>query len=652
MNNPSKKQQLTPSLESTNTRIRIITYTFIFIASILVLRLAQLQILQKGHYEEKAKTLTQKRIITTPQRGLILDRNDETLVNNNLSLAGRKQERTYPFGGLASVIVGKLNKSGKGQLGLERYFDKELYGSDGWAYLIKDVKSHIRNEFNFSQDNSKPGKSITLSLDRKIQEITELALKKAVRRLKPEKATAIVMNPHTGEILGMASAPSYDNTIASSPKAGNTNNNAIFMAYEPGSTFKMITAAAALEESKVEPREKLRVYNGKLSFCLIDKKVKGKNKKITSFGDPCEKKPIIYKTRDHGKKRVFLEFEDAFTESSNIYFAQLGGKLGRRQFYKYIRNFGFISKTGIELPNEGSSRIKPTSKWEGTTPYAMGFGHALMITPLQLASAYSVIANGGNLLKPTILKSNKLKSSIIRRVISNETAYKLRQMSKEVIEHKHGTAHNLKSDILELGGKTGTAEKVLKGGGYDRENSVCSFAGFIPATEPQFVVVVVVDAPEIDRSGAKSAGPVFKEIAEKMFITPGIFDVPLPSPDNINTFKLASLTGMKATSAVKIAKSKGLKVLLRGSTKGIVKHQNPIATTMMLQGDSLYIISEFDNSMPDLEGLPVKEALKMLELKSLQGRFSGRGLVTSQSPKAGNPIKIGQEVQIHLEKKS
>lgn len=641
MNKPSKTQSLNPSLETTNTRIRIITYTFIFIASILVLRLAQLQILQKGHYEDKAKILTQKRIITTPQRGLILDRNGETLVNNNLSLTGRKQERTYPFGGLASVILGKLNKSGKGQLGLERYFDEKLYGTDGWAYLIKDVKSHIRNEFNFSQDNSRPGENITLSLDRKIQEITELALKRAVDRLNPEKATAIVMNPHTGEILGMASAPSYDNTIASSPKAGNTNNNAIFMAYEPGSTFKMMTAAAALEESKIEPGGILRGYNGTLSFCVIKRQV--------VFGDPCVGKPIIHRVRDHDKE-VFIKLEDAFTHSSNIYFSQLGATLSRGDFFKYIRNFGFTSKTGIELPNEALSRIKSPSKWSGITQYAMGFGHEFMITPLQLASAYSVIANGGKLLKPTILKTTNSNIPVIRRVISNETAYKLRQMSKEVIES--GTATNLKSEILELGGKTGTAEKVLKGGGYDRENSVCSFAGFIPATEPQFVVVVVVDAPEIDRSGARSAGPVFKEIAEKMFITPGIFDIPLPSADNINTFELAKLTGMNANSAIKIAKSKGLKVALRGSAHGIIKHQSPRENTLMLQGDSLYITSEIENSMPDLAGLPIKEALKMLELKGLQARFSGKGIVSSQSPKAGNPIKAGQEVKIQLEKKS
>ncbi len=400
--------------------------------------------------------------------------------------------RKYPEGRMACQLLGVVGLDGEGLSGVEFEYNKELVGDkQSYSFLRDGLGREITEKF--VDASQMKGADIYLTIDRNLQYIAEKALEKAQKKLNPKKAVAIIQDPGTGEILAMASLPNFDPSDFSKSR-GLLKNIAIGDIYEPGSTFKIVAMTGALEEKVARPQDKIYCENG--SFEVYDHEIE-----------------------DHEKEGM-LTVQQVMEKSSNIGMAKLGQKLGKERLFQYIRQFGFGTKTGIDLPGEARGLIRPPEKWSGLSNYILSFGQEIGVTPLQLTNAYSALANGGTLLEPKLIKSVKTrkekKDNIevrqIRRVASAEVVDQLKKMLVGVVEK--GTGVYAKISGYVIGGKTGTAQKKDPvTGQYSTSAHVASFCGIVPMSNPRFTILVVLDEPKGDYWGASTAAPVFKEIA-------------------------------------------------------------------------------------------------------------------------------------------
>ncbi|MBR3628246.1 MAG: penicillin-binding protein 2 [Elusimicrobia bacterium] len=404
-----------------------------------------------------------------------------------------KYKRVYPEKTLAAHVIGKVNSENIGTHGIECTCNKQLNGEN-----IKRHKMVINKYKNillgspFEKDINRSN-DVVLTIDRQLQFIAEEELEKGLKRTKSKRGVAIIQNPHNGEILAMASLPTYN------PEDKVTNedvlkNRAICFFAEPGSTFKIVILSTVLNENVCKLTDKIYCENG--------------NFKI--YGATIH---------DHDKQKT-ITVQQILEQSSNVGTSKLALKIDNQTFYKYIINFGFYSKTGIELTGEVRGTLYPTRIWSKISPCSLSFGQELYVTPIQTIGAYSAIANGGTLLKPKIIKSigdkEFTETNIIRRnVVSEDTAYKVRQALRGVIVN--GTGKSAKVPGYSVGGKTGTAQKFdqdLKK--YSKKNYMASFCGMLPAMNPEIVILVIYDEPYGDEYYASTvAAPVFSKIAQR-----------------------------------------------------------------------------------------------------------------------------------------
>lgn len=410
-----------------------------------------------------------------------------------------ESKRFNPKRSLAGHLLGFVGMDNQGLEGVEFAYDKELKGEVGWLILERDALG--RNIFP-SKHNYKPsssGKNLFLTIDEVIQHITEKELDKGMERWKAKGAMAIVMNPGTGEILSMGVRPEFNPNIVGSYKSSDWRNKAITDLYEPGSTFKVISSAAVLEEGIVKEKDLFDCSKGEIE-------VGGK---------------IIRDAHRHG----VLSFAEVIQKSSNVGAIQVGMKLGKNRFYKYIKDFGFGEKTEIDLPGESYGKVRETKKWSGTSIGAISIGQEIGVTPLQLLVAFSAIANNGYLMKPYIVSEirdhegklvKSFKSQVVRKVISENTSKRLTDILRTVVE-EGGTATKAAIEGNLVAGKTGTAQKIdPETGTYSHQKYVSSFVGFLPADDPKISIIVVVDEPQGAIYGGSVAAPIFKEIAEQV----------------------------------------------------------------------------------------------------------------------------------------
>ncbi|MGC8938041.1 MAG: peptidoglycan D,D-transpeptidase FtsI family protein [Thermodesulfovibrio sp.] len=403
--------------------------------------------------------------------------------------------RFYPKGFLASHVIGFVNIDEQGMEGLERQYDQYLRAEK----TLKTVTVDARGK-KLSQGDLKDvkGNDVFITIDEGLQYIVEKYLDEAVKKWQACSATAIMMDPFTGEILALANRPTYDpNNLKSIKNIGIIRNRAITDLYEPGSTFKIVTATAALEEGIVKPYTKFDCSQGYIE-------VGGK------------------KIKDVHRNGV-LTFEEVIQKSSNVGTIKIAMMLGKEKLYQYIKKFGFGEKTGIDLPGEISGYIRAPQKWSGTSIGAIPIGQEVGVTALQILRAYSAIANGGYLVKPFVVSDirspdgNILYKSVIQRqkIISDKTAKIMREILKKVTE-QGGTATQAKLDGNDVAGKTGTAQKYdPKTHRYSKDRFVSSFVGFIPAQNPRIAMIVVIQDPKGAHYGGVVAAPVFKAIADE-----------------------------------------------------------------------------------------------------------------------------------------
>ncbi|MCK4401593.1 hypothetical protein KAW08_04755, partial [bacterium] len=343
------------------------------------------------------------------------------------------------------------------------------------------------------RSNLSDGTNIVLTIDEIIQHILERELDRLVEKFSPKSVTGIVMNPNTGEILAMANRPTYDPNNAGSFTHDCRRNRAVTDAYEPGSTFKIITAAAALNNKVFEPEDVIFAENGSYRFM----------------------RHTIHDHDPYGK----ITFRQALEVSSNIAFAKIGIKIGSKELYKYIRLFGFGAKTGIKLPGEAKGLLRSLSRWSKLSVGVIPFGQEISVTPLQLITAISAVANGGNLMAPMIVKG--FKPRVVRRVVSFKTSKVLSEILTGVVET--GTGINAQIEGYTIAGKTGTAQKYIPGEGYSSKKYVASFIGFLPVPNPQVAILIMVNEPQEAYYGSIVAAPAFKNVAQDVLRYLNIF---------------------------------------------------------------------------------------------------------------------------------
>ncbi|MFP4202712.1 MAG: peptidoglycan D,D-transpeptidase FtsI family protein [Opitutales bacterium] len=435
----------------------------------------------------------------------------------------RKYERVYPGGTLAAHILGYVNKEADPVSGVERTFDYYLRGQDGWRETERDGRRRELARFRNREVAPSDGLNVELGIDQMAQHIVEREIQQLVERYHPNSVSVIVSEPATGRILALGNHPTFDpNAFFKTDlyPIENQRNRAITDLYEPGSTFKIVPAAAVLNEGIVRSGDVFPTKKERVRY-------KGRTLKLPSdyrdFEEPLSMREIVVKSSNRGA-------------------AHLGMKLGKSRLYDYAAAFGFGKKTGVSLNGEASGTLHEPRRWDKLTITRLPMGHAVSATPLQMHMAMSVVANRGVMMEPLLAKRvfDENGATVVdfkprpeRRVISAETAAQLASMLNEVVG-ENGTAKKAVIEGYKVAGKTGTTQKVVDGA-YSSSRHVASFSGFFPADKPALAITVVVDDPEMPgiAGGGRVAAPVFRNIAEACIAYLGIRP---SSPENESFF--------------------------------------------------------------------------------------------------------------------
>jgi len=483
-----------------------------------------------------------------------------------------ENRRAYPKQHLASTILGFVGIDGHGLAGAEHSFESHLGGRSGRVTVLRDAKRGVYLVGGEGKNSAVDGVNVQLTIDEVIQYFAEKALDEAATKHRAKSGSVVVMSPRDGRILALASWPDYDpNSFKDFPQSS-WRNRTVQDLYEPGSTFKIITAAAGLEEGRVSPSKIIDCENGAIQIA---------NRTI----------------REHGGHRYgLLSFEDVLAHSSNVGTIKVGLSLGSDTFYRYIREFGFGEKTGVELSGESAGLLRETKDWSALSNAVISIGQEIGVTPLQITRAVAAVANGGVLVTPRILErvvdreGNVLfapEPGPTKRVVSERTAAVLNEMLKTVVAR--GTGSNAAMSDHVVAGKTGTAQKAERGR-YAPDKTIASFVGYVPADRPELVILVVVDEPRVGQYGGEIAAPAFRSIAEASLrylqVEPSIpgreLDVEFPimatfshKPEGVEsgTGIVPDLRGLDARTAISLATTAGLTV--RTSGTGYVASQDP-----------------------------------------------------------------------------
>ncbi len=538
-------------------------------------------------------------------------------------------KRYYPMGAFATQLIGLTTIDGVGQSGLEKSLDKYLSGKSGRLLDEIDGKgrelSYGAREYVASVD----GGTVTLTIDYAIQSFVEQAAREAIAVNKAKAVRVIVMNPKTGEILAMTSKPDFDLNEPPRNDVDTLNermrNRLIADAYEPGSTFKILTTAAALESKVVSPNEGF--------FCSGSVKVDGG--KIRCWGNP------------HGAET----FTKALCNSCNPVFVEMGLRLGVNRFYGYLTKFGLGKPTGVDIPGEGAGILIPESACKRVDIARIGFGQSVAVTPLQLLNAACAAINGGNLMQPYVVQ--KIESStgelieqgrpeILANPISEATSKTLRSLLQEVVEH--GGGRNAHIQGYDIGGKTGTAQMYIDGV-VSSSTHIGSFIGFAPAKDPRIAVLVIVDEAEKRPDfGSVTAAPFARDIIQQTLTYYGI----APKAEDgkqLQSVEIPNLVGLPVSEAAAALKGANLQYLLSG-VGDVVIDQMPAAGVHMTEQSlvMLYVQGEQDSAaelrsgVPDVTGMSIAEANQMLRAYGLNLLVDGSGVAVSQSPAPGEEV--------------
>ena len=566
-------------------------------------------------------------------------------------------KRYYPYNNLASNLIGFCGTDNQGLEGLEAKWDSVLTGTPGKIVSSQDAVQDLIPDENQTYIAAQNGNDITLTIDANIQAIAEKYLKQACEENKCEDGgNVIIMNPSTGDILAMATYPDYNLNTPFTPTNFSTkewnklslteqssqlqniwNNRAITSTYEPGSVFKIVTAAAGLEENVVTT-DKAETFD-----CIGYEKI-------------ADTKIYCANTTGHGKQSL----RDALKNSCNPAFMQLGKKLGASTLYRYYNAFGFFNTTNFASIGERSGYfwdLKDVGEVELAT---MSFGQRFRITPLQMITAVVAVANDGVLMQPRIVKSitntdtgavTTVEPTSVRQVISKETSEKMIDMLESVVSDGTGKYAQVKG--YSIAGKTGTSEiDTVK-----NKNYVASFAAIAPTESPEVVVLVTLYKPRGEnRSGSKVAAPVVAQILKEVLPYLEIPSDTTEDGSNSETKELPSVVNKTVAEAKKQIEKLGFNCKVSGNSDEIVTEQMPRAGTALISNSTVMLYTEgkdtrVSQTVPDLKGMTITEAKSALKKKNLNIKINGSGYITSQEIAAGTSVEEGTVISVTLQKK-
>ncbi len=645
-------------------RIRLIGVVFILGFALVAMRAFDLQVLQEEQWDERAERQHQKVIPLTPQRGTIFDSNGEELAvsvdvdsiyaeprkledqalaakqlakaldlssktiisklkgNSNfvwlkrqtspsqsdsvkaLNIKGvgmiKEPRRFYPNSNIAAHLLGFTGLDPKGLEGLELKYDKMILGRGGYLVMERDAMGRGMATGLPQVQGATRGHDLYLTLDKNLQYIAERELAEGLRKTESKAGSVVMLEPSTGKVLAMANYPEYNPNSFSRYKPSQWRNRAVCDSFEPGSTFKVVLMAAALNEAVIDTKQKIDCENGEF-------RVGGKD------------------IHDH-KRYQKLTPAEIIKYSSNIGMAKIGKMLEREAFHKYIEDFGFGQRTGIDLPGEVVGLLSSPDKWFEVDLAAISFGQGISVTPIQLTAAVAAIANGGHLMEPYIVDrvvdsqgqvTQQNKPRMVRKVIARDVAQTVSQMM-EMTTEVGGTATNARVPGFRVAGKTGTAQKVdAVTGGYSADKWVTSFVGFLPAENPQLVMLVTLDEPKIGHYGGLTAAPIFSRIASQA----------------MRSLKVAPTEELHAVETLP-----SLEQIIVEAMSSERQKVQAVATASVAGGPQ----------MPDCVGLSYRQVLELMQEEQLNISFRGRGRVVEQSPVPGMAIPYGAPVWVRM----
>lgn len=503
----------------------------------------------------------------------------------------KESRRYYPKKELAAHVLGYVGLDNTGLAGLESTYDSQVRGREGKIFVQTDARQHALT----SRVDRAPtaGASLELTIDQYLQNIAERELREGVRENRAAGGSALIMDPHTGEILALANAPTFNPNAFGRYDERQRRNRAIQDLYEPGSTFKIVTASAALEENVIDPDDLIDCGPGRIVFGsrVIDE----------------------YASHNYG----VLPFADVIVKSSNVGAIKVGLRLGPERLGRYVSRFGFGQTISPDFRGESPGIVWNPARLDPSALASVSMGYQVGVTPLQMAAAVSSVANGGSLVEPRVVRAfikggrrAPVATRVIRKTISPETAMELTSIMEAVVDR--GTAKAAQVEGYTIAGKTGTASKLVDGR-YSRSDYNASFVGFVPSRQPALTVIVVIDSPHAGPyAGGAVAAPIFKRIAEASLRHLGI-------PPTINALPpvLASNAGAGVAPVV----------------------QRSIEAPDVVEAT---LASVPAGVMPDLRGLSAREALRTLTRIGATARMVGDGVVVEQKPAAGEPFLHGE----------
>ena len=723
---------------STNLRLYVLAGVFVLWCSVICCRLVYLQVFRYGTFAHRAQHQQQRTEEVSARRGVIYDRQGRELAMSinvdsvfavpaempkpastisliaritkqdprellarcesvktfcwlgrkpdpeisarirSLNLRGvyfqKESKRYYPKNELAAQVLGYVGMDDAGLSGIEREYEDQLHGRPGQMLISVDAR---KQWFGSVEKQPEPGQNIVLTIDEKIQYIAERELETAMEQTKAIAGTVVVENTRTGEILALANRPTFNPNLSKEIRPERLKNHAVSDVYEPGSTFKLVTIAGALEEKVTRPDEVFDCQMGSILFNGMR----------------------IHDSRPHG----LLTVSDVLAESSDVGSIKIGMRLGDERFYKYIRAFGFGQQTGIELPGETRGLSKPVSRWSKVSIAAISMGQEIGITPLQLVGLISTMANDGIYVAPRIVAATTQPQSAPQqvsfhsvnehRVISSFTAAEMRQMMQGVVLHGTGTKARLIG--YSSAGKTGTAQKVDPAThAYSHTKYVATFAGFAPVNNPAITVAVVLDSAVGLHQGGQVSAPVFTRIAQQVLEylhTPHDIEIPanrqvLLAKEKINDKGLEEgspdhpgddIDAAESTSAQAIASPAGARdfaaahenhdarasqstrivpaamrdrSVLSNQSSPVVSAAVPAVTgtSFRTSGTVVLDVEQGGIPVPSFIGKSVRSAIELAQSSGLDLNVVGSGLAQDQSPAPGTRIASGAKITVRF----
>ena len=507
-----------------------------------------------------------------------------------------ESRRYYPKRELAAPLLGYVGLDNTGMGGIEYAFDGEMRGRAAKVVVRTDAR---RRPVGQADRPSTEGRTVRLTIDETLQHLAERELRRSVAETRSVSGLAVMLEPHTGEVLALASEPGFNaNSFADYPGARRVNR-AVADAYEPGSIFKVITAAAGLQEKVVAPDEVIDCGNGAVQIASVT-------------------------INDHN---VFtqLSFRDVIAKSSDIGIMRVAQRLGRQRFERYLRDFGFGQATGVELPGEARGLLRPVARWSELSLPTLSFGQEIAVTGIQVANAVAVVANGGYLMRPHVVAVieerdgrvvRRSRPEALRRVLDPATVETLVELMEGVV--RTGTGKKAVLPGYTVAGKTGTAQKALPRGGYSMEDHVASFVGIVPSRRPAFVLLVSLDTPRGQfNQGGDVAAPLFARIAE-----PALRHLGVPPEDAERVLRLPPRDPSGRLRASWSAPSAQPPLPVRSPGEAAL--------------------------MPDLRGRSAREAAVWAARSGLAVQLQGSGNVLAQSPAPGTPLEDGSSCVLTL----